>query len=194
MKRRTLLRSLLALAMAPVARRKLFAQARPSLGESDIVTLRAVAEAVLPTALGDSGREAAVQRFVRWVRNYRESADRGHSYGASTLSQATGPSPAARYPAQFAALDARARALGAASFSSLAVDKRRGVIEEALNEPQRVTNLPARPTGANLVADFMGYSFNSAAGYDLAYDAAIGRDSCRSLDGSDQPPARLTGR
>ena len=105
--------------------------------------------------------------------------------------QPTGPSPAARYPPQFAALDDLAKAHGAASFSALPLDQRRAVIEETLTLPQRVTNLPARPNGASLVGDFMGYYFASPGAYDLAYNAAIGRDLCRTLDGSDRPPAPL---
>jgi len=43
--------------------------------------------------------------------------------------------------------------------------------------------------GNSLIADFMGMYFGSEAGYDLAYDAAIGRDTCRGLDDSPKPPA-----
>ena len=52
--------------------------------------------------------------------------------------------------------------------------------------------MPARPNGAHLIADFMGLYFNSADAFDQAYRAAIGRDDCRSLEGSDQPPTPLT--
>jgi hypothetical protein len=120
-------------------------------------------------------------------------ADRGHGYGSSSLSQPTGPSPAARYPAQFASLDQAAIAKGAASFATLSLDGRRALVETALNDPQPVQRLPARPTGANLVADFMGFYFTSGDAWDLAYRASIGRDRCRSLDGSDRPPSPLRG-
>jgi hypothetical protein len=199
MKRRTLLQSFVAvLVVQPLARLRLVAQsaaqsaAQPAgLTSGQVATLRAVAEVVLPASIGRAGRDDAVDRFVSWVRNYREGADRGHGYGASTLSAPTGPSPAARYPAQFAALDAAAVARGAASFAALAIGPRRAVIEAVLNTPQPVTRLPARPTGANLVADLMGFFFNSPEGFDLAYAAAIGRDACRGLPGSDHPPDPL---
>jgi hypothetical protein len=84
-----------------------------------------------------------------------------------------------------------AKAQGAPTFAALPLDRRREVVETILNEPQRITNMPARPNGASLVADFMGYYFGSEGGYDLAYAAAIGRDTCRSLDGSDRPPSPL---
>jgi Gluconate 2-dehydrogenase subunit 3 len=191
MRRRTLLQSVAAaLLVGPKASLGLAAQA-PALTDAHLTTIRAVADVVLPTALGDAGRAAAVDRFVLWIRNYREGADRGHSYGASTLSQPTGPSPAARYPQQFAALEELARTRGAASFAALSLDKRREVVEAILNQPQRVASMPARPNGASLIADFMGYYFSGEGAYDLAYAAAIGRDTCRGLDGSDRPPAPL---
>jgi hypothetical protein len=194
MKRRTLLQSVAALlALQPLARLRLFAQSPGPAGLSDanVAALKAMAEVVLPASLGSAGRNKAVTGFVAWVRNYKEGADRGHGYGSSTLSAPTGPPPARSYPAQFAALDKAAEAQGGTSFATLPAAKRQIVIEAALNQPPAVTRLPARPTGANLVADFMGSFFNSADGFDLAYNAAIGRDSCRSLDGSDRAPSPL---
>ena len=190
MKRRTVLKSLAAVVAAPAIPDLTLAAQTSGLSGADVATLKAIAEVVLPAALGSSGRDTAVARFVAWVRNYREGADRGHSYGASTLAAASGPSPAVRYPAQFAALDKAARDQGAAAFAALPLDARRTIVENALNLPQPVNRLPARPTGANLIADLMGHFFNSADGFDLAYDAEIGRDNCRGLDGSDQPPAK----
>src|SRR3954468_13070978 len=201
MNRRTLLQSIATLIFSgPLGRITLRGQTAATtttgptattLTESHVATLNAMAEVVLPGAIGEPGRKAAVDRFVRWIKDYREAADRGHSYGSSTLSQRAGASTAAEYTAQFDALDEQARARGAASFTALAIEQRREILEAALDQPQRVTNLPARPNGANLVADFMGYYFTSGEGYDLAYDAAIGRDTCRGLDGSDRAPAPL---
>jgi hypothetical protein len=195
MKRRTLLESIAAaLCTWPLGRLRLLAQVPQGPSDANLQALKALAEVVLPSGLGEAGRTAAVNRFVLWIRDYREGADRGYSYGASTLSQASGPSPAAAYVAQFALLDDRAIARGASSFASLSVQQRREIVEAILDQPQRVTNMPARPNGANLVADFMGYYFSSADGFDLAYDAAIGRDTCRGLSGSDLAPSRLKER
>lgn len=194
MQRRTLLQWIAAVLLTwPLGRLRAFAQTAPGLSAANQRTLEAIAEVVLPTALDRAGRTAAVERFVRWITDYREGADRGHSYGMSVLSQRTGPSPAAGYPEQFAALDKLAAANGASTFAALTSQQRREVVEAFLDRPQRAANMPLRPNGANLVVDFIGYYFASADGFDLAYDAAIGRDNCRGLDGSDQPPSPFGG-
>lgn len=193
MNRREVLKSIAAATALPaLARADIGAQsAGADLTPAQIATLRALAEVVLPASIGADGRDDAVRKFVTWVRGYKAGADRGHGYGNSQLSAPTGPSPAAKYPAQFDALDAAAKAKGAATFAVLPAAGRRAVVESALNEPQRVTQLPARPNGNSLVADFMGLYFNGADARDLAYNAAIGRDTCRGLDGSEKAPAPL---
>jgi hypothetical protein len=163
----------------------------PALTDANLAALRGIAEVALPTALDGPAREDVVTAFAVWIRNYREGADRGHGYGSSTLAQPTGPSPALRYPSQFEALDRAAAAQGAASFAALPRNARRAVVEAALNDPKPVQRLPTRPTGSNLVADFIGFYFTSDAAWNLAYRADIGRDRCRSLDGSDRPPAPI---
>jgi hypothetical protein len=195
MRRRAMLQSLAAAATLPrLTGIDLLAQgAAPALTPAQVATLQALAQVVLPSALGASGRDDAVRTFVGWVRNYKEQADRGHGYGNSQLSTPTGSSPAARYPEQFAALDTAARASGAASFVALSIDGRRAVVTAALEGPPAVRALPAHPTGANLVADFMGLYFNGPDARDLCYQAAIGRDTCRGLDGSDQAPPPFKG-
>jgi hypothetical protein len=194
MHRRELLKSLAAASALPaLARIDVHAQTT-DFTPAQVATLRAIAEVVLPSTLAADKRDDAVRKFVTWVRGYRAGADRGHGYGDSQLSAPTGPSPAAKYPAQFEALDAAAKAAGGSTFAALALAGRRTIIEASLNGPARVANFSARPNGANLVADFMGLYFNSADARDLAYNAAIGRDTCRGLDGSEKAPSALKGR
>jgi hypothetical protein len=180
-------------AWRPFARLKVLAEApqAPVFTPGQITTLAGIAEVALPSSLDAEARDGAVRKFVSWHVNYREGADMGHGYGNSTLRQKSGPPVSPRYPPQFAALDQAARAQGAVSFAAASPAIRRAIVETALNTPQAVNRLPARPTGANLVADFIGMYFNSAAAFDLAYQAAIGRDDCRGLENSDQPPASI---
>jgi hypothetical protein len=169
------------------------AQVGAPFSAAELATLNGIAEVALPSALTAEDRRLAVRAFTSWFANYREGADRGHGYGSSTLRSPTGPSPISRYPPQFEALDAAAAARGAATFAALPQAARREIVEAALNTPQRVTRLPAQPTGANLVADVMGIWFNSQDGWNLAYRADINRDSCRTLDNSLEPPRAIGG-
>jgi hypothetical protein len=190
--RRTLLRWAAALvATWPLSSLRVLASGRPqavALTADHTATLRAIADVVLPTSLSRDEQHAVVAQFVAWVANYREGAEMGHGYGTTRL-RTTGPSPAATYPAQLAALEAAARAQGAASLTAQSAAGRRTIVEAALTTPQRVTQLPARPTGANVIADFMGMFFNGPEGYNLAYRAAINREDCRGLDGSADAPS-----
>jgi hypothetical protein len=167
-----------------------WAQSAPTLNTA---TLGAVAEVVLPSVLTAAERSDAVTTFVEWVAGYRPGADAGHGYGNTRLRR-TGASPASAYPDQLAALEAAARAEGAASLSALAIDPRRRIVEAALTTPTRITQLPSQPNGVHVVADFMGQFFHGQQGYNLAYRAAINREDCRGLDGSDAPPTPLPAR
>jgi hypothetical protein len=168
----------------------------PILGDGDIrrgqkgsdpgltpSVLAAIAEVVLPS---EADRKAAVTAFIRWIENYKEGVDTDHGYGNTRLRK-TGPSPAANYPAQIAALDAAARATGAASFSAASLQQRRAILEAAIAEA-KAERLSARPTGAHIATDLMGHYFHSSAARDLCYRANIGRDACRGLAGSALPP------
>jgi hypothetical protein len=185
MKRRTLLQFLLSLVAAFPARLKLFAQS-PSLAATDESHIRAVADVVLPSEIGAEGRARVVTGFLGWLRDYRAGADMDHGYGFTRLRR-TPPSPAAKYSAQLASLEQRA---GAHGFGSLSVDARRVILEEAI-AAAKIERLPARPDGGHVATDLMAFYFNSVEANDLAYGAAIGRDTCRSLEGSDHRPRRV---
>ena len=184
MKRRTLLRFFAA--AAAWARMPFTALAQPaSLSAADEARVLALAEVVLPSELGAAGRREVVDGFMRWVRNYREGAEMDHGYGFTRLRRMPA-SPASKYPAQLAALDRAARARGGA-FESLDVAGRRATVEAALQQA-KIERLPSRPSGDHVASDLMAFYFNSPAANDLAYSAAIGRDTCRGLPGSDARP------
>jgi gluconate 2-dehydrogenase subunit 3-like protein len=172
-----------AVAAAPIFRLK------GDAADVDPASLAAIAEVVLPS---EADRQAAVAGFTAWIANYKEGADTDHGYG-NTRVRSTGPSPARNYPAQLAALDAQAKAGGAASFAAASLDQRRAIIENAL-VAAKIERLPGRPGGVHVAADLMGHYFNSSAAADLCYRAAIGRDTCRGLAGSEKKPAALPPR
>lgn len=163
-------------------------QADRSLQPED-PTLQAIAAIVLPA---EADRAAALRRFTEWIANYREGADTDHGYG-NTRVRPTGPSPARNYPAQLAALDVAARTQGAGSFAAASVEQRRAILETAIADA-KVERLSARPTGGHIATDLMGHYFGSSEANDLCYNAAIGRDACRGLNGSEQAPTPRASR
>ena len=64
---------------------------------------------------------------------------------------------------------------------------------EAALDAAKIDTLPRLPDGKHIIADLMSFYFGSSEGYDLCYRAAIGRDRCRGLEGSDNPPPPLKG-
>jgi hypothetical protein len=165
MRRRTILQSL---AGFPLLARVLFAQQSEDL--------RALSAIVLPSELGKQGTDRIADEFAAWVKNYRPGAEMDHGYGFTRLRNKP-PSPAASYVRQFAEL--------------------RGANREAVIaalQAAGITNLPMTPDGRHVAADLMAFYFRSSDANDLCYGAAIGRDQCRELAGSDQPPAPLKGK
>jgi hypothetical protein len=169
-RRRTLLRWLAAI--APV---RAWAQS----AQSD--TLRALAVIVLPTDLGQAGIEKTAAAFERWVLDYRPGAEMEHGYGFTRL-RSKPPSPAATYTKQLEALRPVLLSDNDAA--------KRTAIETAL-EQAGVGALPQTPDGKHVASDLMAFYFRSSDANDLCYRAAIGRDQCRGLPGSEKAPAPL---
>jgi len=181
MKRRTLMQS----ALGVVALRPRAAAAQPAFGDTHLDRMRALADAVLPQALGEAGRAQALTQFMIWVRDYREGADGDHGYG-HVGPRRLPPSPALKYPAQLDDLDRRA----GGTFAAASVAERQRAVSAAI-EAADVRNLPGRPNGGHVATDLMAHYFNSPGANDLAYGRRIMRGACRDLDGSEQRPTAL---
>ena len=151
--------------------------------------LQAVAEAVLPDSLGPDGRREAVAGFVGWLRDHEAGRYLEHGYGHTRLEK-TGPAPSSQYGAQLQALEAAARHLHGKAFASVDLEARRALIGGAF-ERLKVEALGGRPSGRHVAADLMTHFFSSAEANDLCYEAAILRDSCRSLEDSGERPEPL---
>ena len=176
MKRRTLLRLL------PFPALRAWSQNAGFPGQHQS-TLRELAAAVLPSELGREGTIHVSDQFERWVREYRAGADMEHGYGFTRV-RAKPPSPAPTYLAQLEALREPLAASDAAA-------KRKAI--EAELERAGIRDLPRSPDGKHVIADLMSFYFRGSDGNDLCYRAAIRRETCRGLEGSDNPPPPLKG-
>ena len=121
-----------------------------------------LAKQVLPSEID---REKVVVAFEAWVRNYRPGAEMDHGYGFTRL-RTKPPIPAPQYLKQLKALGPNPD------------------IEAALTEA-KITDLPRTPDGRHIAADLMAFYFRGSDANDLCYRAAIGRDQCRGLHGSE---------
>ena len=133
--------------------------------------LRALAGVVLPS---DVDAAAAAAKFVEWVRGYRAGAEMDHGYGFTRLRNKSSL-PVANYAQQLTALGPQPTAESVAA-----------ALEEA-----HITDLPRTPDGRHVASDLMAFYFRSSDANDLCYRAAIGRDLCRGLAGSQNPPQEL---
>ena len=136
--------------------------------------LQNLAALVLPASCDP--RQAAEQ-FTRYVREYRPGADTEHGYGVTRV-RPKPASPASEYLRQLAALP-----------NPLTQE----AVAAALEQSQ-IKDLPRLPEGKSVIADLMSFYFRSAAANDLCYQAAIGRETCRGLEGSGKRPAPLKGK
>ena len=178
MLRRTLLRwAASAVTVLPFERVRLLAQPR-DLTPDAIAVLREIAATVLPSSIGATRIDATVDRFVSWVRAYKEGVALSHGYGHPRL-QKSGPSPIPRYGLQLDALARAARATGA-RWSALDAETRRRLLDEAFTAAN-VRNLPGRPTGQHVIADLMAFYFRSSEANDDCYRAMINREVCRPI-------------
>ncbi|HLH18869.1 MAG TPA: hypothetical protein VKX45_16740 [Bryobacteraceae bacterium] len=162
MQRRTLLGWMAALGIG---------RAQEPFPGAQAANLRALARVVLPSAVDAA---SAAEGFAQWVRGYRGGAEMDHGYGFTRLR--TKPAlPVASYVKQLAALgpEPSAEAVAAA-------------LEEV-----KVADLPRTPDGRHVASDLIAWYFRSSDANDLCYRAAIGRDKCRGLAGSEDPPKEL---
>jgi hypothetical protein len=182
MRRRTLIRSTLALAaLVPIPRLRAWAAGVAFPGTQED-TLRELAATVLPSSLGRAGTDAVAAQFTAWVAGYRAGAEMSHGYGAPRVRH-RGPSPAALYERQL-------QALAAGALATVDVAERRKRLSEELQRAG-IEELSASPRGEHVVADLMSFWFAGTAAHDLAYQAAIGKDRCRTLASSGERPAPL---
>jgi len=159
------------------------------LTKDDLPMLNEVAAVVLPASLGPVRATEIAAHFQEWIRNYHPGADAGYGYGI-THPRVLGPNPSAHYGEQLRQLRAAATATGA-DFGKLSDPDKRALIENAL-ATAGVTSLPPHPTGQYVAADLMSFFYDSSAGEDFLYNAAIKREDCRGLANSGKRPAPLS--
>jgi hypothetical protein len=156
--------------------------------EADPRDLDALADAVLPSELGQAGMARVAADFRAWGAGYREHAELVHGYGTSRL-RFTGLTPLTRWMTQLDALDAAARSVHHRAFRDLSRDDRESLVRAALAK-ERVDRMPS-VGGANHVAlALLAHFYDGTDAADLCYRAKIGKSTCRPLAASPHAPER----
>lgn len=185
MRRRTLIQSALGfIAALPFRGVRVWAQtaAFPGVRED---TLKELAATVLPSSLGRAKTDAIAAQFIQWVRDYRPGAAMSPGYGSPRI-RYKGPSPAPDYQAQLGQL-------GYGALAAKDIKARLNQLSEYLKK-ENIADITAVPEGKNVVVDLMSFYFYSSPANDLVYEAAVGKDTCRTLKNSESAPAPLGGR
>lgn len=184
--RRRFLLSAAALLPLPFLARRFHAAAVRSL---DRALLRAMASAILPAELGPAGTEAAVAAFERWLLGYREGAEVLHGYGTGKI-QHTGPSPALKWSAQLADLDAASHKRHRAPFATRSRAEREELVRAALSGVSAGA-LPQVDRAPHIALGLLAHFYSSSPARDLCYEARIGNETCRPLADAPQRPLPL---
>ena len=183
--RRTFLASLAAAVPLAVVVRRAHAAAVVHLA-SQPATLDALAEAVLPSALGRAGLTKSAAAFREWGAGYREGAEVNHGYGTSRL-RSFGPTPLTKWTTQLDDLDARAQSKHQRNFRDLSVADRVALVRGVL-EGQRVDRMPGITDASHVSLALLAHFYDSSVANDLCYEAKIGKATCRPLADSARKP------
>jgi len=183
--RRTFLASLASTLPLAVIVRRAHAASAAHLA-SDPATLDALAEAVLPSALGHAGILKEAKAFRDWGTGYRENAEVLHGYGTSRL-RSLGPTPLTKWTAQLDDLDARAQSAHQRKFRELPVAERADIVRAVL-QGQRTDRLPAIADASHVSLALLAHFYDGSDANDLCYEAKIGKATCRPLAAQARKP------
>ena len=183
--RRTFLASLAATVPVAMIVRRAHAAAVLHI-QADPATLEALAEVLLPSALGQAGLGAEVAAFRDWSAGYRESAELNHGYGTSRLRSA-GPTPLTRWAQQLDGLDREARDKHQRNFRELGAAERQAIVRAAL-QGERLDRNPGVAEANHVAVALLVHFYASPAATNLCYQANIGKLTCRPLAASARKP------
>ena len=151
-------------------------------------TLRAVAEAVLPTELQDEGRERAVAAFERWSEGLEPVAELAHPYLVPET-RYSGPDPRPGWVAQLQGLDKECASRYGKSLRELDVPGRRRLLAGPIGRAG--TSLGAPANANHIAAALMAHFFSSPTATDMCHGRVIAKQQCRGLDGALDAPGVL---
>jgi Gluconate 2-dehydrogenase subunit 3 len=157
----------------------------------DRTVLDSLGEVVLPTELGEKGRDAAIGQFIAWADGYDPVAEEMHGYGYSDIRYLP-PDPAPAWRAQLSALDVLARRTQRKPFARLTLDERRELVGMSVNG---VTSerLPSPLDARHIAIALLSHWAASPDAWDLALGAKVQPGNCRVLADANAKPLPIIG-
>ena len=160
----------------------------PTARRLDTELLRAVAEVVLPSEVGEAGRVEAVASFAAWADAYEPVAELNHGYGTSEIRYGP-PDPVPAWTAQLEALELEARQRAGSSFAALDLARRRDLI--ASQDLDGGSSLPSPLRARHVAVALMAHWFASPEAVDRCYGRRIAERACRGIDSAPDEPRTL---
>lgn len=155
----------------------------------DRTVLDAVGEAVLPSELGEKGRDAAIGAFIAWVDGYDPVAEEMHGYGYADIRYLPAD-PAPAWRAQLAALDTLARKTRRLAFARLPMEQRRELLQVA-TRIERGDRLPSPLDATHVAVALLAHWAATPDAWDMALGARVQGGNCRALADANAKPAAL---
>ncbi len=181
----------------------LLAKRRTAAWERDIRSLeseyandlKAMARALLPSAIGNAEADAVATKFVRWLALQRTDAEVSHLSGRLRTDDPSAVRPGTRravvtganYVRQIEQLRSQARPRRLEQLDRLEMSL---LLTSAL-QVSGAREIPAGPGGANILLDLLSFFYRSPRAVDVFHGRSIGALSCRGLEGIDRPPTPL---
>jgi hypothetical protein len=154
----------------------------------DGALLRAVASHVLPSELGEAGREQTVQGFERWAAAYQPVPELNHGYGTSEIRY--GPAdPAPAWAAQLRALDIEATKRTGKGFGAL----ERGDADDLLRRHigDEGSGMPSPLRARHVAVALLAHWLSTPEATDRCYGVHIAPETCRGIATAPAKPAAL---
>ena len=167
------------------------ADAAHASGSLDGPMLDAVAEVVLPSELGPTGRASAVAGFRAWVSGYDPAGEELHGYGDQEIKYLPAH-PAPNWNAQLAQMDVESRKRHGKPFTQVEAAKREGLVRSQLARLKGGDRMPGVLGAPHVALALMAHWADSSTASDFVYGAAIGKETCRTIASVTAAPAKVT--
>ena len=155
----------------------------------DGALLRAVAVLTLPSELGDTGREQAVQGFERWATAYEPVPELNHGYGTSEIRY--GPAdPVPGWAAQLQALDLEASKRTGAGFVALEGDAAEALLRRHIGDPG--AGMPSPLRADHVAVALLAWWLSTPEATDRCYGVRISPETCRGIETAPREPEALS--